>query len=310
LLRASLHGELGYGLALNDRIAEADEQYAAAVRSYREHGSGESPSVVAILNNWSVASWRAGDVARALQALDEVVAINGRRGPGWEPPVYVRANRARALLAVGRWREAEEEARQTEAMVDRRSLPPIWRLRALITRVHAVAEQRHLEEADRLLEEARRLTSSVEAGLDAHALPLAASRLAQLRGDASSALAALRPVLAAYPRPDDPANLARGDSTWALALRRRAELRLATGDAAGALADADASRVIAERLQSGRPYALRTGQAWVMVARVRAHLGERDAARLAALQALRHLNAMRVDAADADLALARRIAGD
>jgi serine/threonine-protein kinase len=310
LLRASLHGELGYGLALNDRIAEADEQYTAAVRLYREHGSGESPSIVAILNNWAVASWRAGDVARALQALDEVVAIDGRRGPASEPPVYVRANRARALHALGRLREAEEEARQTEAMVERMSLPPVWRLRALITRVHAVAEQERLEEADRLLEEARRLTSSIEAGVDPHALPLAASRLAQLRGDASSALAALQPVLAAYPRPDDPANLARGDSTLALALRRRAELRLATGDAAGALADVEASRVIAERLQSGRPYALRTGQAWVMVARVRAHLGERDAARRAAAQALRHLDAMKVDVADPDLALARQIAGD
>ncbi len=82
LLRASLHGELGYGFAMNDRIAEADEQYALAVRLYRDHGSGESPSVMAILNNWSVASWRAGDVARTLQVLDEVVAINGRRGPG------------------------------------------------------------------------------------------------------------------------------------------------------------------------------------------------------------------------------------
>jgi hypothetical protein len=108
----------------------------------------------------------------------------------------------------------------------------------------------------------------------------------------------------------NPANVARGDSTLALALRRRAELRLATGDAAGALADAEASRVIAERLQSGRPYALRTGQAWVMVARVRGHLGERDAARLAAAQALRHLDAMKVDVADPDLALARQIAGD
>ncbi len=310
LLRASLHGDLGYGLALNDRIAEADQQYAAAVRLYREHGSSESPSIVAILNNWAVASWRAGDVARALEALDEVVAIGGRRGPGGDPPVYVRANRARALAALGRLQEAEGEARQTETLVQRASLPPIWRLRGLITRVHAVAEQHRLDEAVRLLEEARTLTAAVDAGVDPHALPLAASRLAQLRGDEAAALAALAPVFAAYPDPGEPANLARGDSTLALALRRRAELRLAAGDATGALSDAEASRAIAERLQSGRPHALRTGQAWAVIARVRAHLGERDAARLAAGHALQHLEAMKVDAADPDLALARRLAPD
>jgi serine/threonine-protein kinase len=310
LLRASLHGELGYGLALNDRIAEADEQYATAVRLYREHGSGESPSVVAILNNWAVASWRAGDVARALHALDEVVAIGGQRGPGGEPPVYIRANRARALLALGRLRDAEEESLRTEALVARISAPPIWRLRVLITRVNAVAEQRRFDEAARLLDEARRLTAQIQAGVDPHALPLAASRLAQLQGDGAAAFSALEPVLAAYPDTGDPANLSRGDSTLALALRRRAELRLTSSDASGALLDAEASRAICERLQSGRPHALRTGQALVVMARARAALGERDAARDAARQALLHLTAMEVDAADVDWALARQLAGE
>lgn len=308
LLRASLHGELGYGLALNDRIAEADAQYAQAVRLYREHGSGESPSVVTILNNWAVASWRAGDVARALQVLDDVIGIDGRRGPGGEPPVYVRANRARALLALGRFRDAEEEARRTEALVERLSLPPVWRLRALITRLHAVAEQQRLDDTGPLMEIARTLTASISQGVDPHALPLLASRLAQIRGDHAAALAALQPVLAAYPDLAAPAALDRGDSTLALALRRRAELRIATGDARGALTDAEASRLIAERLQSGRPHALRTGQAWAVIARARVQLGESGAARDAATQALRHLEAMQVDAADPDLQFARRVA--
>jgi serine/threonine-protein kinase len=309
LLQASLHGELGYGLAMNDRIAEADEQYATAVRLYREHGSGESPSVVAILNNWAVASWRAGDVARALEALDDVTAISGQRGPRGEPPVYVGANRARALLALGRLRDAEQEALRTETQAARSSAPPIWRLRVLITRLNAVAEQRRFDEAAGLLDEARRLTAQAQAGVDPHALPLAASRLAQLQGNGPAALAALQPVLDAYPDPGDPSNLARGDSTLALALRRRAELRLAAGDARGALLDAEASRAIGERLQSGRPHALRTGQALVVMARARAALGERDLARDAARQALVHLTAMEVDVADADLAFARQLAG-
>jgi hypothetical protein len=139
---------------------------------------------------------------------------------------------------------------------------------------------------------------------------LAASRLAQLRGDVTGALQALQPVLAAYADPGDPAALARGDSTLAQALRRRAELRLATGDAAAALADAEASRAIAERLQAGRPHALRTGQAWAMVARARAALGQDEEARRAARQALAHLDAMRVDAADADAAFARQLSRD
>ncbi len=307
LLRASLHGELGYGFAMNDRIAEADEQYAEAVRLYREHGSGESPSVMAILNNWSVASWRAGDVARALQALDEVVAINGRRGPGGDPPLYVQANRARALHALGRFHDAEELARHTEALAARIAAPPIWRQRVMVTRLNAVIEQRRFDEAAPLLVEVRRLTAELTAGVDPHALPLAESRLAQLQGDVDAALAALRPVFDAYPDPADAANLPRADATLAQALRRRAELRLAAGDPASALRDAEIARVIGERLQAGRPFALRTGQAWALVARARAALGEDAQARAAADEALRHLTAMQVDAADPDLAYARSV---
>ncbi len=308
LLLASLHGELGYGMAMNDRIAEADDHYATAVRLYREHGSGESPSVMAILNNWSVASWRAGDVARALRALEEVIAINGHRGPGGDPPLYVLANRVRALLALGRFQAAEQGALQAEALAARIAAPPIWRVRLLQTRLNAVIEQRRFEEVAPLADEVRRTAAQVQAGVDPHALPLAMSRLAQLRGDGPGALAALRPVFDAYPDPADPATLARGDATLALALRRRAEIALASGDAAAALRDAEGAVAIGRRLQSGRQFALRTGQALVLAARARAALGRHEEARTAAAEAVRHLEAMQVEADDADLADARRLA--
>jgi tetratricopeptide (TPR) repeat protein len=263
---------------------------------------------MAILNNWSVASWRAGDVARALQALDEVIAINGHRGPGGEPPLYVLANRARALLALGRFRAAEEGARGTEALAERIGAPPIWRRRLLVTRLDAVIEQRRFADAVVLADEVRRVTPLTKAGADPHALPLAMSRLAQLRGDGPAALAALQPVFDAYPNPADPASLSRGDATLALALRRRADIALAAGDATAALRDAEAAVAIGRRLQSGRQYALRTGQALVLVARARAALGRREQARAAAAEAVGHLEAMQVDGADADLAQARRLA--
>ncbi len=179
----------------------------------------------------------------------------------------------------------------------------------MLTRLNAVIEQRRFEEAARLLDDVRSLTAELTTGVDPHALPLAESRLAQLQGDVDAALAALRPVFDAYPDPADQASLPRADATLAQALRRRAELRLAGGDPAGALRDAEMARAIGERLQSGRQLALRTGQAWTLVARARAALGEDAPARTAAAEAVRHLTAMQVEAADPDLEFARRLAG-
>ncbi len=54
-LKASLHGDLGFGFAMNDRIADADRHYDAAIRIYRELNQGETPPSLrfSITGRWS-----------------------------------------------------------------------------------------------------------------------------------------------------------------------------------------------------------------------------------------------------------------
>jgi tetratricopeptide (TPR) repeat protein len=302
-LQASVHEDLGHGYALNNDIAEADRHFEAAVGIMRRLGQAESPAMVAILNNWAIVSWSAGDMKRALQTIDEVIALAGRRGAGAAPPPFAASNRAAALEALGRHAEARDAAELAFAIV-KDTAGPAQLLRPLMTKVDAATELHDFAEAERLLTEADALVRTLPEGdFDPSRLPLARARLELLRARPDAARELVQPVITALGDP------AQGGATLAYALRLRAQAALALGDLQHARPDAEAALAIGQRLQGGRPHALRTGQAWLLLARVAAGAGDRTGARAAARSALEHLTAM-LDEGHDDIRVARQLASD
>ncbi|MEO8311027.1 MAG: serine/threonine-protein kinase [Caldimonas sp.] len=301
-LVASLHAELGYGYEMNDRFEDAEREYAQAIRAYDALGQGDSASAVAILNNWSLVSFRVGDTRRALDMIERTIALAGQRGTTQVVPPYAASNRAGALLTLGRNPDALAAADRAIAIAEKASAPGFI-YNSLLTRAGAQAALGDFASADRSLAEAEAIAKTLpEGSFDRNGLFVRRSRVELLRGRPDAARAAIEPLvqrLEAAPKKS---------ASLADALRLRAESLVALGDSAAALRDVDEALVISERLRGSRPHSLRTGHLWLVAARARAQAGDADAARVAAERARAHLDAM-LDDDNADRQLAHRLAG-
>ena len=215
-LKASLHGDLGYGFAMNDRIAEADRHYGAAIQMYRELNLGETPPVVAILNNWALVSFTAGDYRHALRQIDEVIRIATSRGTGSVPP-YAVHNRAFALRVLGRYEEAIAEADRAIALAKLTSNRNMWYW-ALTNKISAHAELGDVTAAEATYREAEALGRELPAGMfDPHLLALRRAKIELVRGQPEEARRKMDEVVAAFPDPQ------RAGGVLANALQLRAE---------------------------------------------------------------------------------------
>ena len=301
-LDASLHAELGYGYEMNDRFEDAEREYDQAIRAYDALGQGDSASVVAILNNWSLVSFRVGDTRRALDMVERTIALAGRRGTTQVVPPYAASNRAGALLTLGRNAAALAAADQAIAIAEKDSAPGFV-YNSLLTRAGAEAALGDFTAADRALAQAEALAKTLpEGAFDRYGVFVRRSRVELLRGRPDAARAAIEPLvqrLEAAPKKS---------ASLADALRLRAESLVALGDSAAALRDVDEALAIAEQLRGSRPHSLRTGHLWLIAARARAQAGDAGAARAAAERAIPHLDAM-LDDDNADRQLAHRLAG-
>ncbi len=299
-LKASLHGDLGFGFAMNDRIAEADRHYDAAIQMYRELNLGETPPVVAILNNWALVSIRAGDYRHALRQLDEVIRIATSRGTGSVPP-YAVHNRAFALRALGRYEEAIAEADRAIALAKRTSNRNIW-FRALANKIGAHADLGDVAAAEATYRDAEALGRELPAGVfDPHLLALRRAEIELVRGQPEEARRKTEEVVAAFPDPQ------RAGGVLANALQLRAEALDRLGERVAALADIQAALPIAKRLQGGRPHSLRAGQLWLLSARIKRDAGDAAGSRADAAHAEEHLRMM-LDEEHPDRRLSRVLA--
>ena len=301
-LDASLHAELGYGYEMNDRFEEAEREYALAIRAYEGLGQGDSASVVAILNNWSLVSFRVGDTRRALAMVERTIDLAGRRGTTQVVPPYAASNRAGALLTLGRNDEALAAADRAIEIAEKADAPG-FKYNSLLTRAGALAALGDFGAADQAFQQAVALAKTLpEGAFDRNGVFVRRSRIELLRGRPDAARDAIDPLvrrLQAAPRKS---------AALADTLRLRAEAYVALGEPALALHDTDEALAIAERLRGGRPHSLRTGHLWLIVARAREALGDREGARAAAGRALPHLDAM-LDGANPDRERAHRLAG-
>jgi tetratricopeptide (TPR) repeat protein len=301
ILLASLHGDLGYGYAMNNRLEEADREYAAAVRAFQDLGQGDSTAVQVILNNWSIVHWTAGDARSALAMLDRVIASQQRRGEAAGVSAVTVNNRAGALLALGRYHEALAAADQAIALAaDAQALQT--RFRSLLNKTAAQNLLADFAAAERTLQDAQALARELPPGqADPDGLAIRRAQGALLRGQPALALDIVDP------RIDElQARQPAGQALYS-ALRLRAEAQHALGEHAAALRDAQAALNIAQPLQRDRRHSLRTGKAWLLLAQVRRDSGDRAGSRADAAHAVEHLDAM-LDEGHPDRALAAKLA--
>ena len=267
---------------------------------YRELNLGETPPVVAILNNWALVSFTAGDYRHALRQIDEVIRIATSRGTGSVPP-YAVHNRAFALRVLGRYEEAIAEADRAIALAKLTSNRNIW-FRALTNKISAHAELGDVTAAEATYREAEALGRELPAGmLDPHLLALRRAKIELVRGQPEEARRRMDEVVAAFSDPQ------RAGGMLANALQLRAEALDRLGESVAALADIQAALPIAQRLQGGRPHSLRAGQLWLLSARIRRDAGDVARSRADAAQAEEHLRMM-LDEEHPDRRLSRALA--
>jgi len=286
MMLASMHGDLGFAYTLNGRSVDADREFGRAIDIYKEIDRMDSPNAVAILNNWGVSAVAAGDVKRALALYDEAIerSLHGAAGGRVQPSDA--SNRAAALLALGRYDEAIEQADRAVAIATAAGHLGFV-CAALLVKVGAYTELKDFDAAERNLAEAT--TRSMELPPD-HSTRLIVSlrgaKLALAEGDAPRALRAIAPVIDVFEK----RHMQIAPLALALMTRAGAEHRL--NDDAAALRDAEAALAITQKIQGDRPYSLLTGQGWLLLARIDQDRGDVDDARKAASNALPNLSEM------------------
>jgi tetratricopeptide (TPR) repeat protein len=285
-LRASIHGDLGWALTLNGRNDAAEQEYTTALEDFRAQGRGDSSGAVVMLNNWGLERLGAGDLLGALELYDHAMEQLKHRSAAEAPPPYLVSNRTFALLLLGHYDEALQQATKLERLA-KEDANPLFELMATVIRATAHREKGELQESDAAL----RSGAQVAAGLPPDAFSMLRYRLV-------TAEVALARGRIADARPELDALLdrlrARGLRQPVLAdtLRARAELAAAQGQFEAGLAEAHEALTVSEELQGRRKASFHTGLSWLTIASLQQRNGQLEAARQSAQHALEQLEGM------------------
>ena len=82
---ADLLGDIGYALHVSGRSSEAEPYFEDALQRYRALNRLDGLHARVMLSNWGVMELATGDVQRALQRYDELLAGH-RRLMAWRAP--------------------------------------------------------------------------------------------------------------------------------------------------------------------------------------------------------------------------------
>jgi DNA-binding CsgD family transcriptional regulator/tetratricopeptide (TPR) repeat protein len=104
---AQVAAEITYSKVCNGRLPAAESVPAMRRSVDRSRASGDVPNLAAALVNLSDAFFELGDYAAAAAAAAEGVPLADRIGVSRTTGVYLLANHAEALMALGRWDEAD-----------------------------------------------------------------------------------------------------------------------------------------------------------------------------------------------------------
>jgi serine/threonine-protein kinase len=275
----------------------AGQYFERALARLARAGRQEGSVAIVIRNNWAVLSLATGNPAHTLKLQDEAAALVTRRQPGTPLPLYLIHNRALALEALGRYREALDAYSQCIARGTENGSATIHAL-CLSGQGSVFRELGDLSAAaaswQRGAEVARTNPVSVSAQRSlrilAGRIALSSGRLAAARAELDAALATVGPPAVKTP-----------------ILVSRAELSLQEEKFAAAGADARQALANAQSAQGGVPYSWRTGAAWLMLGRALRAQGRQEPAREAFRNAVTHLSRT-VDEQHPMLKLARQLA--
>jgi len=293
---ALLTGDLAYGLHLSGRIDEAGREFAASLHMFEQLGRGAGAQAISIRNNWGLVSLGSGDVKTAAALYGQIVSL--LTGNGEEPPSYVLANWARSLEVSGRYGEAAKAYSQALAAAEKAG-NQITRAFALLGLTSLAIDSGSLAEARGYLKQVEQMDASARptGGPVAQGerivrgrLALAQNELALARREFSAALARRSP-----------------NSSTISALLGRAQLGLREGQLALAEADSRDALQLAQPMQGGTPWSVRTGLAWLTEGEIRARSGNTAGAQEASAAAVDHLGHS-VDASHLALQRARKLA--
>ena len=238
---------------------------------YAELGRAASPVTTLIRNGRAVIHSNSGDPRAALALYDENFALIAQRGDGG-PSTTLLNNRAVALHALGRVDAAIESYRLALDAAERSG--DLYGVRyTLADLAGAALDTGRIDDARVLLQRAEGVGAGASQA-DAQAL----RRLHLVRGRLALAIGQLgqaREEFTAVIEGRRPSNITL------IALTRRAELGLQEGDLDAALQDAQDALELGMKLQGGKPYSWRTGDALLWQGRILARQGDRGRARTA-----------------------------
>jgi serine/threonine-protein kinase len=284
-VEAFLLADIAAAHYLAGRNGAAERFYAEALAKMSEIGRGESPSVFFLRNNWGLASMAAGDNLRALEQYDEALRIAVQRSIGGEAPPYLLHNRASALTSLARYPEALDAYGVTIESATRAGHAGV-RISALANRANTYLLMGDVRRAELELAE---IASEVGKTIPPDSAP--AMTIAQVQARIHAAHARYAEAVAELTKIVEFFD-GRGMAVAPLAraLNFRSDENLANGDAEAALADARRALELSRRLQGDKPWSSLTGLSLLSIARIEEIQGRHDAARVAARDALPHLN--------------------
>jgi len=278
-LTALLTGDLAYGLHLSGRNDEAGREFAASLRMYEQLGREAGAQALSVRNNWGLVSLGSGDVKTAVALYGQIVSLQA--GNGEKLPSFLLGNWARSLEVSGRYSEANKAYAQALAAADKAG-NPIARAFALLGLTSSAIDSGSLAQARAYLKQVELMDASARppGGPVAQGEHIVRGRLALAQNDLTLARSEFSATLATR----------RPNGSTISALVGRAEVGLKEGQLALAQADSRDALQLAQSLQGGTPWSVRTGLAWLVEGEIRARAGATAAARDAFVAAVNHLS--------------------
>ena len=298
VVHALFLGSLGYGEHLSGHNTAAHRYYEQSLAEFTHAGRERGPDAISVRNNWAIVSDAAGEPKQALALYEQTMAIVTQNDPGAHMPVYLLANRAKALESIGRLddaRAAYTSCRGEAERGDKKSftaycmlgLATIARLQGDFAAAHELVNQI----ADLVGNSAPGTPAGIAIKTQRGELALAEGRLTDAQAELD---AAVRGAQVPY--------MTMG------ARMTRAEVYAALGNIAAGEADARLALQLTRQQQGDEPYSNRVGRAWLALGKVLTKKGARSQA-LAAYQAALTNLVHTVDEQSSQLQEARRLAG-
>lgn len=260
----------------------AQEYYRQSFELLERLGRADSLDASALLSNWGVARFAAGNPLVAYDLLERSIAIDQQRSLSGEHAQYTNSNLGGVLRALGRYAEADA-AYDVALSVEPGPQAEVY---ATVGKARVAVLQGQLERAQHLLDEAAvtmRQKHVDEGSSGALVHTLVQAQIWAGEGRLADAVTAFTRVLDSYARLD----CCTGPR--AQALTARAALLAADRKLDAALRDAQQALTFAQLAQGQLPASSVTGQAWLMLAQVERAQGRTDEAKRAYGLATRHL---------------------